>query len=220
MTISIAKPLLIFLLSTLFLFFYKQSDAQLIDSIKIHLQHKPAPYFKLETRNSFINSRKAVFTGLKFGFNYNSRLVLGTGFSFFSSSYWLSRYYNRTLFNQDNLRLFSVSYFTPFLEYNFYNLNRWHFTIPVQFGLGWASIYHNNLNDDAFYSFTRPIFAYEPLMSADYKLSDFFSIGFGFGYRILLLNNKYFGRYFNSPIYMINFNLIWDNITPKVKDVF
>jgi hypothetical protein len=46
------------------------------------------------------------------------------------------------------------------------------------------------------------IILYEPAITGQYKLTKWFGLGFGAGFRLMLVNNKAIDAKFNSPVYI------------------
>ncbi len=194
-------------------------EAQIFDSLYHKLKSTPKFLFKFDTRNSFISSRSAVFSGFKLGFKYDNSLTIGIGISFLNSDVVLKNTsFNENSFPETAFSKLTFNYISPFLEYVFYKDNKWEHAIPLQFGFGYSNFrFIDNFGLNRIL-FNKPIVLYEPAMTTEYKLFPWLAIGGGLGYRLLLINNKIYGKLFNSPVYLIKFNVVWGNISYKVFD--
>jgi hypothetical protein len=54
-------------------------------------------------------------------------------------------------------------------------------------------------------------------MNLEYKILNLVGVGAGLGYRIMLKNNSEIDHSFTSPIYVIRFRLIFDEIYKQAK---
>ncbi len=187
-------------------------SAQIFDSLNSRLQYKPEFYFKIDNRNSFVSSRKAGFSGIKLGFKYQKSLIIGVGFNFLSTDAYLDNYSKRE-FNLNLVKSYKINftYLSPFIEYVFYRDNKWEHSIPVQLGFGQASFISNDDTGKEIMYHKKSIILYEPAMTTEYKLFSWFSFGGGIGYRLLMANNRHYGRFLNSPLYMVKINFLFDD---------
>ena len=194
-------------------------EAQIFDSLSQKFKSKPVYFFKFDTRNSFISARRAVFSGVKFGFKYDNSLIVGLGVSFLNTDIALK---NTTLYTDASYEAssskLSFYYISPFLEYVFYKDHKWEHAIPIQLGFGYSNFRFKNKSGLTMLLYSKPIILYEPAMTTEYKIFPWLALGGGLGYRLLLINNKIYGKLFNSPIYLIKFNIIWDSLPIKVFD--
>ncbi len=56
------------------------------------------------------------------------------------------------------------------------------------------------------------ILLYEPALSGQYKITRWFGLGMGAGFRIMLINNKGISSRFNSPIYIFKIKVFFGEI--------
>ena len=103
-------------------------------AFKISFHTKPQIDIKLDNRYSFIRAIDVKTIGIKVGLSFNQKFKAGIGV-------------NRMLFDvksqiKNNNKLISVNlnyfYFSPYIEYFYYNSKRWAFDLSAQFGLGQA----------------------------------------------------------------------------------
>jgi hypothetical protein len=107
-----------------------------------------------------------------------------------------------------------MRYFTPFVEYTFYQKGPWEVSCPLQFGIGKSYVIPQENSSTRFKEGT--IVLYEPAIAVDYKVLNLFAFGAGYGYRIMLLNNKEINQQFSSPMYVIRFRVIFETITNAI----
>lgn len=182
------------------------ASAQLIDSIKSSFDHEPKILVKLDTRNSFVGTRAVRVRGVKLGANYNDVSKVGIGY------HWIQPKFDKNIaLDTENgtevvVAKLRLEYLAPFYEYTFYKRKKLEVSIPVQMGIG-RSYYRYKRNDRKHNLFNKPVILYEPAMAVLYKPIPWAGIGFGVGYRLMLLGNKEIDENFTSPIYVLKFNL-------------
>jgi hypothetical protein len=59
---------------------------------------------------------------------------------------------------------------------------------------------------------------YEPAMAFEYKILKVLGVGVGFGYRIMLKNNRSIEQQFTSPVYALRVRLIFDELYRRYQD--
>ena len=201
---QINKRIITFLF--LIVFLSVNSQAQILDSIKLALKSKPKINIKGDNRNSFISSRRARINGIKLMLEYNNKFNYGIGYNFLNSEI------NKTLYNiekqgdtiQARLNMQYIGFFT---EYTFYNEKKYQISIPIQLGLGFDNYKYS---DKVLYR--KPIIIYETSLQGHYKIIPWVGIGLGAGYRIMLLNNKNIDFKLNSPFYMFKVIIFFGDI--------
>ena len=102
-------------------------------------------------------------------------------------------------------------YLNLFFEYVYYKTGKWHFSLPIQLGLG-DSRYKYKVNGEKMVENKHLIFLYEPGVSGQYKINKWLGAGLDVGYRLMLINNKTIGSRFNSPVYDIKIIIFWGEI--------
>jgi len=179
----------------LILMFSINVKSQLIDSIQLNLQYEPKLLVKLDTRNSFITSTYSKVRGVKVGVHYNNTFRVGLGYNWMSNDFIVT-----PIVDSLNLRL---NYISAFIEYAFYSTKHWQFEIPVQFGIG--TIRYKDLQKNTIKLQWVPI--WEPAMTFEYKFLNYFGIGIGAGYRLVIKDNKTIKERFTAPIYILRFKV-------------
>ncbi len=191
----------------------QNAQAQLLDSLRYHLRHKPVLDGNWETRNTFISTRRAQVTGWKLGLDFNSKIRMGIGYNYMST-----KYYNTEFSTFDYRReSLGMRYFCVYFEYLYYKQNRWTFSVPVQIGVG------NTFNRAVFpvmekhHSNSHPIIVYEPCLSGEYRLLPWFAIGAEGGFRLFLLKNSSVRERFTAPIYVFSASIKWGYFIDKYR---
>jgi hypothetical protein len=59
---------------------------------------------------------------------------------------------------------------------------------------------------------------YEPGMAFEFKILNLIGVGAGFGYRIMLKNNRGIEQQFTSPVYALRARLIFDELYKRYQD--
>ena len=60
------------------------------------------------------------------------------------------------------------------------------------------------------------IILYEPAITGQYKLTKWFGLGFGAGFRLMLVNNKAIDTKFNSPVYIFKVKVFFAELMRPV----
>lgn len=181
------------------------SKAQHLDSIKNSFQQESSFFINLDSHNSFIGGRLVSVSGLKVGLSYGKLVKVGVGL------YGLSNPYLRNVVikTDDGMRDTTVSaelkfgYFGTFLDYTIYQKRRWMFSIPLQLGLGGSSYEYYKKNEGIISLKSGGIVLFEPAIIGHYKITRWFGIGLGAGFRLMLIPNRKLPENFTSPIYVL-----------------
>lgn len=161
--------------------------------------NKPKLDVKFDNRFSFIRDNDVKTVGVKLGLSFNRRFKVGLGLN------QLLIAADRTYIEADtaldvNLEYF---YFSPYLEYVFYNSRKWEFSLATQLGFGGASYQYNNTEGKKIKLVESTVLSYEPAMLIDYKIVRWFGIGTGVGYRLIYYKSPGVAEKFSSPEYVI-----------------
>ncbi|MFM7311087.1 MAG: hypothetical protein ACKOZY_10800 [Flavobacteriales bacterium] len=193
------------------LFTVNAQQINLSDSLHDVFHSKPTFSAKMDSWNAFVTGRSAKTTGLKAGIRFKKVLTIGLGYNFIRTDLKDSITYNQRLQPGD----LKMRYWTPFIEYTFYKKGPWEVSCPLQIGIG-KSFVTPQENKLAHFK-ENMILLYEPAIAVDYKVLNLFAFGAGYGYRIMLLNNKEIDQQFSSPMYVIRFRVIFETITDAIK---
>ncbi|MBR9830625.1 hypothetical protein GYB57_00630 [bacterium] len=180
--------------------------------IRDALKTKPVLDLRLDSRHSFINQSGVNVFGVKGGIEFDRKLRFGLGFNILSTPLRTSISYleNGILKTSDQARLVFY-HVSPYTEYVFYKGERWEVSIPVQFGIG-NSYYTLNTDNGRINRNRQFILTYEPAITAQYKILKYFGLGFGVGYRLMIVDNKAVKESFNSPVYIFRFKIFFGEI--------
>lgn len=186
----------------------------LSDSLYHVLKNRPVPTAKLDTRNSFVTGKSAKVYGIKAGLSFRKTLTIGIGYNWIGTDLKeLVRIGPNQFESEIKLR-----YVAPFLEYSFYKKGNWEAMVPVQLGFG-RSYHRVNTGSGDMNINSGRVVIYEPGMNIEYKILGVVGVGGGFGYRIMLMNNKAIDQQFTSPVYVIRFRLIFDEIIKQARSL-
>ena len=175
----------------------------LTDSLKKHFHSKPYFTGKWDTQNSFITGKSIQIQSIKMGLVFNQNVTLGLGFHWINSR----NFQDYVLDGFKDSSPIRMKYFSFFAEYVFFKRNNWLGVIPVQMGVG-KSFLKNGGNK----IFMGSVCLYEPSISIEYKFSPWLAIGAGYGYRIMLKNNRLIDQNFYAPIYVLRARILFDEI--------
>ncbi len=190
------------------------TKSQILDSLKEYFKHKPEITFRFDTKTSFISSRSVSIWGANLGLDFNKKLKTGLGY------YFLHSPYNKKILvpieNKDTIVNANLifNYGGVFFEYVFYATNKWEMCFPLHFGFGESKYRYHRLNrtiDEGH----RFLVLYEANISAQYKLVYWLGVGFGIGYRLMLINDNVMDENFNAPIYALKINIFFGDLYKK-----
>jgi hypothetical protein len=175
----------------------------LTDSLKKHF-HSPSNFTgKWDTQNSFITGKSIQIQSLKMGLIFNQSITVGLGFHWINSK----NFQDYVLDGFKDSSPIRMHYFSIFTEYVFFKRNNWMGIIPVQLGIGKSFL---RKGEDRI--FERMVCLYEPSISIEYKFSPWLALGAGYGYRIMLKNNRLIDQNFYAPIYVFRARILFDEI--------
>jgi hypothetical protein len=110
-----------------------------------------------------------------------------------------------------------MNYVAPFIEYSFYQRGPWELITPIQLGVGNSFLQYSTPEGKQVINKSRVVL-YEPGMAFEYKILKLLGVGVGFGYRIMLKNNRAIDQQFTSPVYALRVRLIFDELYKRYKD--
>jgi hypothetical protein len=185
----------------------------LSDSLSHVFKQRITPSFKFDTRNSFITGSSAKIYGIKAGVNFGKRLSVGIGYNFIGTELKEDVLVNDQKLTAD----IRMNYVAPFIEYSFYQRGPWELITPIQFGVGNSLLQYSTTEGKLVINKSRVVL-YEPGMAFEYKILKVLGVGVGFGYRIMLKNNRAIDQQFTSPVYALRVRLIFDELYKRYKD--
>lgn len=188
-----------------FLFFLPDTKAQLLDTLREVFKHGYSIDARLESRNSFIDHQLISVNGVRLGMAFHRKLRLGAGLSWLNSDF-------KTSFNQEkndtSTRYLKFAYLCYYADFVFYKTKRWQLSVPIQVGTGMSwfqnqQAYQVKSKEPKYF-----LFLYEPGITAQFKVFQWFGLGADVAYRFTLKNNKKTGESLNSPTYSFKI-LFW-----------
>ena len=185
----------------------------LSDSLRMVFKQKKSPSFKFDTRNSFITGSTAKVYGIKAGISYGKRFSMGLGYNFIGTELTQDLELPDQSIVSADIRM---NYLAPYAEYSFYQKGPWEVSVPIQLGVGKSFLRYAS-NDEKVVINRNTVVIYEPGMTFEYKILKLIGVGAGFGYRIMLRNNREIEQQFTSPVYALRLRLIFDELSGRYK---
>ncbi len=180
--------------------------AQLADLLRQDVFIKGRLFFAIDEYNSFISSRLASINGVRFGLSYNEKSKIGIGFYALNTA--KSPIRQRLLSGKDSVTAtLAFNYLSLGVEYTFYQKYPWQLSIPAQIGFGSSYYLYNNRKYKE-----AAVLLYEPAIMGHYKILKWFGVGFGLGYRLMIVPNTRIDKSFNSPIYLLRLRIFPEEI--------
>jgi hypothetical protein len=185
----------------------------LSDSLRQVFRQRITPSFKFDTRNSFITGSRAKVYGIKAGVSFGKRLTVGLGYNFIGT-----RLRENTTLDDIEIRDAEIrmNYVAPYVEYGFFQRGSWEIGTNIQLGAG-SSFHRYSENGTTRIIHRGRVILYEPVMSCEYKMFKLIGLGVGYGYRIMLKNNRAIEQQFTSPVYALRVRLIFDELYRRYK---
>lgn len=181
-----------------------ESHAQFMDSIRFSLKKRPTLFGTLDTRNTFIGSRRAEISGIKGGLRFN-KFRIGAGYHFLSTGSY--RHFPIITNEYTGLSYVKreIKYGAVFADYVFHKGKRWEYMVAMQLGFGRSyfgpeMITGHILND-------RLFVVYEPTISAEYSIFKWLGVSGKYGYRVAFGVDQ-----MTAPIYAFGLDLYWGTI--------
>lgn len=182
------------------------------------LKKKPNLDLRSDSRHSFINQSGVSVFGVKGGIEFDRTLRFGLGFNILATKLTRAITFNyegvSSTTNDARLVFYHVS---PYVEYVFYQKNRWEVSIPIQFGIGNSYYTYKTESGQRINSNKQFILSYEPAITAQYKIFKYFGPGLGVGYRLMIVDNSAVEESFNSPVYIFRFKIFFGEIYRDLK---
>jgi len=191
-----------------FMLCWLPAKAQLLDSLALFAEQTPRFVLKLDSRGSFISNSNVSIMGVKAGLEYAGRFQYGLGYSFLWSPVEKPRTVDGVAGVSTTLRL---GYFTPYVEYAFYQRGPWEARIPVQFGIGSGSLVYRDAKDRKQRTARSFLLLYEPSMTIQYRFLKYFGANAGWGYRLLLVRTGLDER-LSAPTYVLGLKVFFGDL--------
>lgn len=174
-------------------------------------KRKLSPFFTLDTYQSFIGNKGADVWGFKAGIVWNSQWRLGVGYNKISSDIIERKALpdqEINFSNDDTVKAQLFFHYYPIVgEYILYSNDPWQFSATAQMGYGKSYFEYFGSRNESRKIFKRGIIAFQPGLSAQYKVLKWFGIGAGLGYRFMLLNNPEIDTKLHSPVMAIGLKI-------------
>ena len=197
----------IFISLIVVLLYSNTASSQFLDSIRLSLKKNPKFLFKFDTRNSFIANQSARIFGWNVGVEFGKTLRIGGGFhTLIKHGSALDKIID------GDTAILKFNYFAYFIDYVFYKRKKWEFSIPLQIGIGSSRYEFTDQNSSLIKLERKIVVLYEPAITGHYKITKWFGVGMGAGFRIMIVNNKALDKKFNSPIYILNVKIFLGDI--------
>ncbi|MGB0881459.1 MAG: hypothetical protein ACPGSO_00795 [Vicingaceae bacterium] len=195
------------------LFSLAQNKTTFEEEFKNSFHTKPKLDVKLDNRFSFIRDNDVKTIGVKLGLNFNRKFKVGLGIN-----QMLLPVEKQYLNDEGNLVPVDLEYFyfSPYLEYVYYNSKRWEFSLATQLGIGGASYRFTDNDGKKIKLVESTVLSYEPAMLIDYKIIRWFGIGTGVGYRLIFYKSPEINEKFSSPEYVLKLKIYLGEIVRTI----
>jgi len=183
--------------------------AQLLDSIALFLEEPPRPVLRLDMRGSFISNQNVRLMGVKLGLEHSRRFQYGIGYTFLFTPVHGEVDVEGLGPTETRLR---VGYFTPYVDYAFYQRGPWEVRLPVQIGIGAGSVVYDDADGKTQKWARTGLITYEPAMTVQYRFLKYFAVGAGWGFRLVIQTGDKLGENLNAPIYTLGFKVFFEDL--------
>jgi len=203
--------LVFFVLFPFFLFAQERTIFE--DEFKKSFHTKPKLDVKFDNRFSFIRDNDVKTVGVKVGLSFNRKFKVGLGIN------QMLLPVEKKILNEENVLVLvdlEYFYFSPYIEYVYYNSKRWEFSLSTQFGFGSASYQFSNSNGKKNKLVESTVLSYEPAMLIDYKIIRWVGIGTGIGYRLIYYKSLGVQENFSSPEYVLKLKIYLGEIVRTI----
>jgi len=192
-----------FFFVAIILSFSYNSNAQILDSLKLALKAEPRVFVGFQNRNTFVNTRTIKLWGFVGGFDYDKKVKLYAGIYGFSGEN-VTLLKNRPEFEQDSVyRSLNTGNIAAGIEYTYFTQNRLSLSAPLQIGIGGLHYEYNAINFSKREKYT--ILPIEFGTNAYFKIVKYLGLKGGIGYR-LIFGNKVAAKY-SAPYYSLGLSL-------------
>lgn len=192
-----------------FIVFAQATFAQQFEQeLKEAIRQKPRLELRFDSRNSFISQSGVRVFGFKLGLQYQEKLSIGLGYN----QLWSSLVNHNLLWEGKSISgELKFNYWSPYVEYTFYQDQYWEMSIPVQLGIG-AAYYENRTDIGPGDLYKKTVFSYEPAITFQYRFMKYFAAGMGVGYRLMIVPNREIKERFTAPVYLFKFKIYFQDL--------
>ena len=147
---------------SIFIFFYTIGSAQYMDTLRKVFSGSRTFDFRYESKNSFINYDRVEIQSLKFGVTFGRKITFGAGYCWLTTPLFEKHKHFDEEIKADVFvdRKFRLNFYCYYFDYIYFKTKRWQYSIPTQFGSGYAKFdytYNNRKYHEEFF-----IVLYEP----------------------------------------------------------
>lgn len=174
---------------------------------------KPKLDVKLDNRFSFIRDTDVKTVGVKVGLNFNRKFKVGLGIN------QMLLAAEKSFLNEDDILVpvdLEYFYFSPYVEYVYYESKRWEFSLSAQLGFGGANYSSTDPVGKKIKLVESTVLSYEPAMLIDYKIIRWIGIGTGIGYRFVYYKSPGVNEQFSSPEYVLKLKIYLGEIVRTI----
>jgi len=171
-------------------------------SVSLSAQENPDHWkvsFQLDNRFSSIHGNEVTVFGGKIGLQYKKLFRFGLGAGSIMNPVYVD-YFNRKLNTQETNKI-NFWYFSFFNDWILYKGKKWEILLTEQIGYGRPK-FIKEIGNDIIGDADVDLYINEISGQINYKITPWFGVGAGAGYRALLNNNPHLDKIFNSPIYI------------------
>jgi hypothetical protein len=153
-----------------------------------------------------------------FELEHARRFQYGIGYSFLFSEVEQERVVPELGLRPTWLRL---GYANLYVDYAFHQRGPWEVRIPVQIGIGRGSLNYHDANGRRRVLDRSGIIPYEPAMTVQYRFLNYFGVGAGWGFRLVVQTGDKLGENLNAPIYTLGVRVflgdLWRDLRPAAE---
>jgi hypothetical protein len=182
---------------------------QMADSLRAYFRGKPSVTAYYDSRNTFVEARRAYVWAVKAGVTFGGKVQFGLGYN----QHQGQRYRPIALAEGDTVvGELRFKYGGLYTRYTYFESRWWKLiVIPVQ--IGWGKIW-NVYERQSFELETarENLWAYEPGCSLQFKLTPWAGLGADLGYRVMFISENRFRQRLTSPMYAFYFTINWTEV--------
>lgn len=183
--------------------------AQLLDSIALFAEQEPRFVAKLDVRGGFISNRNVRVMGAKAGLEHAGRFQYGIGYAFLFTPVEREQFIPELGLTNTRLR---IGYVTPYVDYAFYQRERWEVRLPVQLGIGAGSTIYRDASGRKRRLQRTGLLIYEPVMVVQYRFFRYAALTGGWGFRLVWQTGDQLGERLNAPIYTFGLRIFFGDL--------